>query len=173
MLKRQQHMAPSPQSTVDGVRGPSAGVMWCVDKPDSGNMTAAASSTPRPATAAAADRWRVNRHAQSGAQTESNHRVKSRPSGQEDAGIHLHLQLEALQLSYSLRKYKLGDKDRSATRRSKEAPAEERSVGATRQQKGKTPFTQLAPPRAKRGLFAAAASLPAASLAAATGKRNN
>ena len=195
MLKRQQHMASSPRSNVDGfrdmvpglsvrdasgaqpaalprapVRGPSAGVVWCVDKPAFGNKKEAASSTPRPATAAAASRWRVEKHAQSGAQTERNHRVKS--FRQEDAGTTaLHLQLEALQLSYSLRNYKLSDKGRNATPRSKEALAEERSVGATPRRQGKAHLNMLAPP-ASKGSLAAAASLPAALLAAATGKRN-
>lgn len=106
--------------------------------------TAKAAATARPATATAAEpliamSTPCHMSRRSGAQTERNRRLKSPPHELEDAvttAPPLHLQLEALQLSYSLRTYSLRDKLRlnpeaagfsSTTRRSKEPLAEKKS----------------------------------------------
>lgn len=131
--------------------------------------TAKAAATARTATATVAEPLtamstlcQINRR--SGAQTERNRRLKSPPYGLEDAvttASPLHLQLEALQLSYSLRTYRLRDKlwlnpkaaDRSTTRRSKEHPEGKKSwhVDASPRRQGHSDIHQAA--RAQRGLY--------------------
>ena len=156
MLKRQQHKTlPAASSTARLATARPA--------------TAKAAATARPATATTAEPLiamstlcQVSRR--SGAQTERNRCLKSPPHGLEDAvatAPPLHLQLEALQLRYSLRTYMLRDKyrlnpkaaDRSTTRRSKEPPAEKQSwcADASPRRQSHNYIHQAA--RAQRGLY--------------------